>query len=187
MAHYYFAGASLPLLVYDAKTVPLSVEAFTSVVTASLSPADSRKVLSLDLSALQVPGALSPVGRSFWQAEKNLRNELVRLRTAALHSDPKNDWVQPENDPYVVEAAAAAFKEPSPYQAELILDAWRWRQIDELETGHFYDVDFFTAYFIKLQLLIRKNRFSREKGNEQFTQIYQSVLDGCSHQMGEMQ
>ncbi len=173
------------MLIYESKTTPISIEDFVTVIQSSFAENDQDKVFAIQLNQPLQSTELSTLGQSYWTREKNLRNELVRLRAAAHQKDAKNYLVDPEIDPYILDVANSAFKAESPYDAEMVLNEWRWNFLSELEAGHFYDVDFFVAYYIKLQILNRKNSFSNEKGNNEFKQIYQSVIADRDDQAGE--
>lgn len=187
LTQYYFTGASLPLLQYESKSSSITEEDFINILGSELSLKDRMQVLSFSFDIGYPTDTLSNLGQKFWTSEKNLRNELVRLRTAEKSIDARNYLKDPENDPYIIGIANTTFKAESPYEAETIINNWRWTLLCELETGHFYDVDFFTAYYLKLQILNRKNRFSVDEGIKIFNSIYQTVLKGNVEQTGEMQ
>ena len=59
-------------------------------------------------------------------------------------------------------------KEGNPLDVEKKLLQLRWHFIDELEFGHYSDVDFFILYYLKLQILQRLWQFDKERGKEKF-------------------
>lgn len=166
---------------------PISLDQFCAIVEQGLGEVDSARVLGFRFVEGAPAGELTGLGDAFWKMEKNLRNELVRLRSSAAGTDPRASLRDEEEDPFVTEAAAAAFKAESPLEAEQILDNWRWKMIDQLQSGHFFDEDFFAAYYLKLQLLIRKDQFDVERGKENFQAVYQQVLKNNQDQTGVSQ
>jgi len=176
LANYYYAGASLPLLRLDEKPA-IREEEFISIVKTGLSEKHATQILSLNLKESINVENLASLGLEYWRREKNIRNELVKLRSAAMGSDGTSFLVDDENDPFVTDGAVAAFKAQSPLEAEIILDNIRWGWMDELQSGHFFDQDFFMAYYVKLQILLRKEDFEVEQGKKNFQDVYESVLD----------
>lgn len=175
MAAYYFQVASLPMLLFDRKA-PLSLDAFVSSLENGVSSSDRKAILASSIDGTIPQGRLTALGKAYFEMEKALRNELVRLRSAAKGGEGKGDLVDYQENPYVVEAAAAAFKAASPLESECLLLQWRWKVIDELQSSHLFDADFLAAYYLKLQLLIRMDQFDIEKGKENFNAIYDKVL-----------
>lgn len=184
MAAYYFQVASLPMLLWDRKA-PFSLDHFISLLGSGVSPVDQEAILACTIDGSLPKGKMSSLGKSYWTLEKSLRNELVRLRSNSKAKEGKADLVEPEENPYVVEVAANAFKAASPLEAERVINQWRWKMIDELQSGHLFDADFLTGYYLKLQLLVRMNQFDLEKGKVHFQSIYENVLKTNPNQSGE--
>lgn len=175
MTQYYYVASSLPLLLYDNKA-PIRLSEFHQCVSTLLSPSDASKVLSATIFAAMPVDSLSPLGACYWYYEKGLRNELIKLRALSLGVDPKSHYCDYEENPFVVEVAQQAFKSQSPLIGEGILNSWRWHTIDTLESGHYFDVDYFTAYHLKLQILERKELFEQQSGKDNFNNLYHDIL-----------
>ncbi len=60
-------------------------------------------------------------------------------------------------------------------KAEEYLNRERWIFLEELEVGHFFDLEKLIVYSIRLQLLERKKFFSMEKGKEHFLEMYEQI------------
>ena len=67
--------------------------------------------------------------------------------------------------------AEQAFNADSPLMAEEILNKARWRYLDELEFGHYFDIEILVIFFIKLQILERISSFDAEVGSERLNAI----------------
>ncbi len=88
--------------------------------------------------------------------EVALRNELVKIRAGYKHIDA-SEFLR--SDDYLSIALAhiaqAARRNPSILEAEKFLDRARWDYLEELSTGHFFDLEFLIIYAYKLKILER--------------------------------
>lgn len=90
-----------------------------------------------------------------------LRNELVKIRASRKHIDPLkylrgDDYIEP----YITHIAMNAHRNPSLLEAERLLDQERWRALDELAVGHYFDLDVLIVYALKLLILERWGRIN---------------------------
>jgi hypothetical protein len=58
----------------------------------------------------------------------------------------------------------AAILNASPLDAEKALDETRWKALDELATGHYFDLDFLISYALKLRILERWEKIQGAEG-----------------------
>ena len=143
MAYYTYLISSLPMLHFGMKP-PFSFEKFIERCQGLIPEAEIKALKS---------GA----GLEQWQAfDKELRNELVRVRAARKHKAPekylrKDGYVSP----YIVHIAMSAIRNTSILEAEKILDEERWQALDGLSFGHYFDLDFLLIYAQKLLILER--------------------------------
>ena len=89
-----------------------------------------------------------------------LRNALVKLRAARKHQ-AVDKYLRPQKEeisPYAAHIALNAHKNPSLLEAEISLDDARWRFLDDLSFGHYFDRDFLIVYGLKLLILERWER-----------------------------
>ncbi len=86
--------------------------------------------------------------------EAALRNELVKIRAARRHIEPHKCL---RDDKYIelsiVHIATLVSRIPSIIESEKILDQERWRFLDDLAMGHYFDLDFLIIYAYKLLIL----------------------------------
>lgn len=86
--------------------------------------------------------------------ETALRNELVRLRAPKRRVDAVRYLREDGHiNPYALHAAFRASKSVSLVESEKLLDEEKWRMLEDMETGHYFDVDRIIIYAYKLFLL----------------------------------
>lgn len=183
MSQYFYLVATLPYISYDAESFP-PLESFLVACREQMTESDYRKLTSCSLEPhpLRDNGDSSGACEEFSKFERGLRNALVKLRAARLGLDPVdfiatdaggNDYTD-QTTP--ADAAHQAFTSESPAVAEEILDRARWTRLDELSLEHYFDLDYLSIYYLKLQVLERKSRRTREAGTTAFNQAYESVI-----------
>ena len=91
--------------------------------------------------------------------EVALRNDLVKIRASRKHTDPLKYLRQGDfSELSLQHTAASAYRNPSPLEGEKILDLERWRKLEELAAGHYFDTDSLLIYAQKLLILERWER-----------------------------
>lgn len=93
----------------------------------------------------------------WYEFDRDIRNELVKIRASRLKIDPEK-YLRPDDgyvEPYITHIALHAHRNPSVAEAERILDQERWNKLEELAQGHFFDFDFLIVYALKLLILLR--------------------------------
>jgi hypothetical protein len=174
LSQYYYIVASLPFLSFDTeKTV--HTDEYLDLCRRQASQKDYELLRSASFDQLlrgnYSNGVLNTV--SLW--EKTLRNEMVSLRSQKMGTETQ-DTVFAEDIPEAKEAAREAFNQSNPLQGELTLTHARWDLYEELEVNYFFEIEKLVLYYLKLQLLERKDLFQKEYGKEQFDQIYESIV-----------
>jgi hypothetical protein len=84
-----------------------------------------------------------------------LRNELVKIRASRKREDPAG-YMRRDGCPesiYAAHIAMNAYRKPSILEAEKALDLERWRELDGLAFGHYFDIDALIVYGCKLRIL----------------------------------
>jgi len=174
LAQYYYLVASFPLLFYETEKIPPHQE-FFELCGQHITPRHYQLLTQASSSDLR-PTTPSCRTLDLWREwETSLRNELVRLRA-------KNRGIEAEaylvDSPWITTArqlARDAFGQESPLQAEDTLNRARWSYLDELEVGHYFDIEKILVYALRLQILERKALLDEEKGREMFERIYSEV------------
>jgi hypothetical protein len=174
LSQHYYIVASLPLLAYEMeKSYP--VEVFLALCREQLSEREYSVLCEADREWQPGAKAATAVLADWWRFDRSLRNELAKLR-AARKGEEADKHLQGETELFAAqEIARNAYSQESPLQAEEILNRAGWSYLDELELGHYFDFEKLVIYYLRLQILERKQAFTPEKGKENFQSIYQSV------------
>ena len=157
MADFYtYLIASLPMLHFGMKP-PFSFERFLEICRQFIPEKDFHL-----LSTLPQPEQYSEKGKRHRIIQKwiefdgALRNELVKIRAGRKHVDPamylRTDGYSGSSLAPVVIAANTT---TSILDAEKTLDEIRWKALEELATGHYFDLDLLITYAYKLLILQR--------------------------------
>jgi hypothetical protein len=176
LSNYYYLAASLPLLDYE-KTAGVTVEYFLEICAAQLKPYDYVLLEQADFGGLSGSYPQADVYGKYLIWEVALRNELVRLRAFKSGKDAASHLRGDTAFFGTKILAKHIFEEPSPLRAEEMLYRARWDYLEELEIGHFFDINKIVVYYLKLQLLQRKAYFQEEAGKENFTALQQHVFE----------
>ena len=111
------------------------------------------------------PGSRSVLLKEWENFNRGLMNELVRARAVKKGKDP-NKYLRGDSgvDPFIAPLTHWAVNQDSPMEAELYLDRARWNKIEEIKTGHYFDIEYLTAYGFQLKILERWARINSVDG-----------------------
>lgn len=157
-SYYIYLISSLPMLHFPSKP-PFSFERFIEICADKISQ-DDIDLLKLVREGRVYAGPQATLKK--WRAfDTALRNELVKIRASRKHLDPLK-YLRGEDyiEPYISRIAMAAYRNPSIMEAERLLDQEKWRCLDELALGHYFDLDFLIVYALKLLILERWERIN---------------------------
>lgn len=191
MGQYYFLGASLPFLSYESER-PWSPSEFLEILQGQLSERDFAVVNAAHIEAPAEITNVSPVLTQWQRFDRGLRNRLARLRAAELNLDAGEHVRTDEagrddaDQGGLADTAREALAAPSPLTGEHALGSARWRFLDDLEVGHYFDVDRLLIYYLKLQLLARRRMFNREDGEQQFVAITGKIMKDYYEEQGTL-
>lgn len=183
--NYYYFASSLPYITFDSAP-PMSVDTFIEDCHRLLSKQDAefiekllaRKILDyayLRRLVTETKGRITYRNEAFQKGilfNRAFRNELAWFRAERAGKDP-NEYIRGDRvpDPKIQEVIRAADREDNLLEAEMILDRFRWAFLDELESGHYYDIEFITIYGIKLSILERYQIIDSPRGEEIFEEL----------------
>jgi hypothetical protein len=179
MARFYYLVSSLPFLRLRDKP-PVRLGAFLDSCASWLSEKEMSQVIGarLDVDNIPVERVFHPALDRWVVFENSLRSELVRIRAGRLGVQAEPFLRKKiDIDPVYFQAAREAVKDPSPHKAETDLLEIRWKFLDSLESGHFFDLTILIVYALKLQLQERLSLFDQEKGQKVFHTIYEGNKD----------
>ncbi len=174
MSHYYFTVASLPHLSYEMENAP-KIDDFLITCQENISGKDLEIIKSSIIDDLTKKKTGNSILDSWYAWEKNLRNKLVKLRAKKLKVDAEEFLADTPELLSGDHVTREAFEHESPLIAEDILNWERWSYLDDLELGHYFDLEKLIIYYLKLQILTRKKSFNKERGTEKFNEIIENI------------
>ncbi|MFH0877080.1 MAG: DUF2764 family protein [Candidatus Omnitrophota bacterium] len=160
---FIYLVSSLPMLHFGARP-PMTYEGFLGLCEGKLDPQEAELLESLPepISLKEGVSVLTQPTLKGWLAfDVTLRNELVKIRASRKKTDAQK-FLRPDGyaQPSVTHLALAALRNPSLLEGEKMLDAERWRFLDELALGHYFDMDILVIYALKLLILERWDRIN---------------------------
>lgn len=163
-AYYTYLISSLPALEFQAAP-PFSFSEFLEICRPHIPERDFNLLKNCPFG---------PALSKWREFDAALRNELVKIRAARKKIDPAK-YLRQEGfaGPGITHAAINASRNPSPLEAEKILDAARWRFLEELSGGHYFDLHSLIIYAHKLLLLERWKKINSAGHLEQLEKILQ--------------
>ena len=118
-----------------------------------------RKTVSTDGFALN--GRLPEVLLRWKNFDLALRNELAKERALRKKTDAaKFLRAATQFDTQITHLAQSALRQTNILEAEKYLDSARWKELEEIAIGHYFDLEFLLVYALKLAILEREARIS---------------------------
>lgn len=162
-----YLAATLPMLHFGARP-PLSSQQFLERC--------AELILQEELSILKAASQVAPdfiyqgpcPALSKWcDFNIALNNEIVKIRASRRRLEAQK-YLRPHQYPNfdLAHIAAASHRNPLLSEAEKLLDQARWKYLEELSVGHYFDLDFLVVYLEKLLILERWERIRTAKGQE---------------------
>lgn len=149
--------SSLPMLNFGMKS-PFTFGKFLQMCEDLISDEDIALIskTSQHTSTHNIDGITFPTFKKWVVFDATLRNELVKIRAVRKHVDAAKYLCDDGlTDVQAAHIAMAAYRTPSLLEAERYLDEVRWRLLDDLCLGHYFDLDFLLIYALKLLILER--------------------------------
>ena len=160
MDKYYYFASQLPSLFFKQKSFP-SKQYFLEEAEKWLSKRDVDVIIKLNLSNYKIKDEKFSFLKRWLDFENNLRTEISKYRKARL-----------ENYQFASKMfSSSIFKEKTPLQIEEFFLQLRWDFIEEMEFGHYSDLQFLVLYYLRLQILERLSLFDKEQGKEKFSDL----------------
>jgi hypothetical protein len=162
---FYYLVASLPDLSFD-RPASITTKDFLGLCSEHIAPASCQLLAETDLFQSSSCPTRLRVLNVWFEREHLLRNELARLRAQRLGWDVTPHLRTAGRNDELKMVAARILENESPRAAEDELDRARWRFLDGLEFGHYFDLESLALYWLKLRLLERRAVFDKERGRE---------------------
>ena len=160
---YYYLVASLPRLQFGAAP-PLTRGQFLSRCAGQVSAAHYRILAEVELFQTRPARTGLALLDRWYEGERALRNALARERAKRLGVTAAGHLRDCRPDPRLAEIARQLLALDSPLAADEELDRVRWRVLEELAFGHYFDVETLVVYLLKLRILERRARFDAAAG-----------------------
>jgi hypothetical protein len=139
----------------------ISFEKFMQLCRELLSEEDNRIISACTQQTIFEIKPIQPTLNKWRIFDTALRNELIKIRASRKKIDPVKYLHQDGfTEPYIIHLAINTYRNPSVLESERILDMERWRFLDELSLGHYFDLDFLVVYTFKLLILERWEKIS---------------------------
>ncbi len=156
MSNFYpYLISSLPMLYFLAKA-PFSFDKFLKSCQDFIPHGDFAIISKFSGPNTDSGKIIQPTVKRWVEFDAQLRNELVKVRAVRRHVDPAK-YLKPDicSTLSIAHIALAAQRSVSIIEGEKLLDYERWKFLDELAVGHYFDVDALVVYAYKLLILIR--------------------------------
>ena len=172
MAQYYvYLISSLPALRFNAKP-PFSFDRFIKMCEG-LVPQDELSILRNIRDEKHHAAVINQETFKKWAMFLiTMKNGLVKVRASRKKLEPAK-YLRPDGyaDQEMTHVVMSAYKNTSILEAERVLDEAKWHKLDELLTGHFFDLDFLITYALKLLILERWDRINSADKSKLFKEI----------------
>lgn len=155
---YYYLVASLPHLQFGAAP-RLTPGEFLRRCAAQVSVAHYRILAEAELFQTQPAKTGLALLDRWHEHERALRNALVIERAKRLGVTAAGHLRDFQPDPRLAEIARQLLALDSPLAADEELDRARWRLLEELAFGYYFDLETLVVYLLKLRILERRARF----------------------------
>ena len=178
MSQYYYTVAALPALrfedppVYDRARVLEQCE-------VEVAPADIAAILAAKLwpSEADTTAAKSVLAR-YYELVFDLQRYMAAARAAKLGWDagelPRASGVEPS----LADMARGLVIDDEPARAEQSLLRYLWTVLEDLEVGHYFDLNILILYHLRLQLVERRVTIANlEAGQAEFRRQYNTVAE----------
>lgn len=177
---YYYLIASLPYLSFH-KPQTISILEFTSRCSSYLKKNDFEVIESV-ISGDPNKAAQSLNVVSEWlKWDMELRTELAVLRAKA--KGLTNGLAEPLDEAEQGEKTSSSnlamdiISATSPMDADEMLEIARWRRLESLEHGQYFNLEWLAIYSLKLTIMERRESFDMEIGMDRVANILKTAKD----------
>lgn len=154
-AYYVYLISSLPMLNFGMRP-PFNFQGLIDRCRQLIPEEDLKIIESVSMTGSYVEISTNATIKKWQEFDIALRNELVKVRASRKKTDPLK-YLRPDNFGYFQAAQIAlyAHRIPSLVESEKALDQARWNFLDELNIGHYFDIDSLIIYAYKVLILER--------------------------------
>ncbi|MCX5656930.1 MAG: DUF2764 family protein [Candidatus Omnitrophica bacterium] len=147
--------SSLPMLHFGMKP-PFSLERFKELCRR-LIPEKDLEVIDFALQKeIHYYKEMPHVLKEWVAFDTTLKNELVKIRAGHRKEDPSRYTRESGSvEISLMHLISNATRNPSLIESERMLDMEKWRKLEELSLGHYFDLEILVIYALKLGILGR--------------------------------
>lgn len=173
--NYYYLVSSLPMINFSQGcTVAITLEKLTELCRENLTGEDMKIFDSVALVS-ENGKSLSKVVNAFFDWDTNLRNAIVNYRVG---SQLAHKYKHEERNYYaeIDVVVQEALSKGNALEREIFIDSARAKKIDDLSAGHQFDIEFLSAYKLKLILATKYSKLSAEAGEKNFNDLVEEII-----------
>ena len=160
----YYLVSSLPLLRFG-KNPAMPTQDFLPECKKWMSPQEYRVLQKADIDSSKVLVDTNPILTQWRMQDSFLRDDLSRARHIAQNTSGEKLPV----------SMLSVFAQETPLLMEKEFARKQWYVLDELELGHYFDINILIVYFLKLQILERFATFNKDEGMKVFNSACEVV------------
>ena len=155
---YYYLVASLPYLKF-ADQPAITKKIFLEECEKWLSPKEVEAILSLE--DVHGTGESAFLALREWKEfDLSFRQGLLSYREERQKGNDKKGFV-----------SGNALEAGNPLEMEMNFEKARWDFLENLQVGHYFDIQKIMIYFLQLGILVRLAKFDKDKGEAYFHEI----------------
>jgi hypothetical protein len=170
---YYYLISLLPTLVFGART-PLSSETFRQTCETHLNPKDDE-ILKKITTNENNNGQLNRFYDKWYRWDHTFKKELGALRAAKMSPGNESRSFQSPSDRDLRETIHQILSATHPLEAETLLEKARWKHLDEMELGIYFDFEKIISYALKLKIMERLESFDPVRGGIRFKETLDAL------------
>jgi hypothetical protein len=170
---YYYLISLLPALVFGNKT-PLSSDTFLQTCATHLNPKDDEILQKITTDGNN-HAALNRFYDEWNLWDHALKKELGNVRAKKISPGGESRSFQPRTDKETQEMIHQILSAKNPLEAEVILSRARWKHLDEMEFGIYFDFEKIISYALKLKIMERLESFDPVKGGIKFKETLDAI------------
>lgn len=160
MSNYYYLTAQLPFLDFSRRP-EINREKFLNEARKWVNPSHISMLEGINIDDFLVKKNDPYVLREYKNFDYSIKKEVSLVRQSSGR----------ETDYKISSMVKSVFAVDDPLEREKKLLRLRWEFVDGVEEGHYFDLDFLTAYFIKMQILEKLFTFDKNKGLAVFDRV----------------
>lgn len=167
--------STLPVLDPE-KELNIDENEFLELCATHLTKKDLQLISSLQGNAVDDKSVHNRTIDAWMEFSTGLQMELAQQRAELLDVPDKESYKRGHIiSPLIRETVHRALSSSSPLESERILDAAKFAFLSELETNHHFDITKLIVFYLKLKILIRRQYFDFELGDEEFKRLLSNI------------